>query len=504
MAEALRLQTATTDVDYLVNRNPFVLPDFQRGEVWDVKKKSALIVSLLQGYAMPPLVVIKGERQKVKHLLDGLQRFTAIRKFLNDEYRLKLPEDLEIEPELRAKIEGKKFSELPADLKASLEQAKVLIMEYEVPKEKEAELLDIALELFKRLNRNPTPLKTGHLLYILTYIPEITPMISQKIAEISPKEDKNRDIFRAVARYLTLVENYDLFKRKEVNYPPGKYYSFVKNTLVYLKEDYLSQDEKGREELKKEIKKYLDDFERMHKESFNYLNKVFYKRLLEEKMPQLVKEYIEKHNNDKEFKKFLKRLSGKVSEKEAKQMFMTQLKKKAEESAKMKISTQARKLAESYSIYKKVWVGDVFGVFEVKAQDLGYRSMKKFMEEVGNEAFLRLIEDKDFRNFVQDKKRDNRIWEFINFGEKAIEEVLQKQKEKEEEEKQARQKLDEVLETLNETENEMETKAENETEKELSQPSQLEKSEDIDIDLDDALPPKKIVEDKLRKRKFKL
>ena len=33
MGEALRLKTATVDVDYLVNRNPFELPDFQRGEV---------------------------------------------------------------------------------------------------------------------------------------------------------------------------------------------------------------------------------------------------------------------------------------------------------------------------------------------------------------------------------------------------------------------------------------------------------------------------------------
>jgi len=428
MRNAVRVQNTTVDIDYLVNRNPFSLPDFQRGEVWNVQKQSALIASLLQGFSMPPLVTIRGEINRTVHILDGLQRFTAIKKFINDEYKITLPADISVEETLKAQIEKKRFSELPEDLKLQLLQTRIMILEYEVTKEMEDKFFDIALELFKRFNRNPTPLKTGHLLYILTYTKDITPLIDRTIEKLKQyilKDDKNKEIFRSIARYLTLLQNYNDIKTQKVSYPSGKYYSFVEKTLNLFKSQYLNADEKTKEALRKSIKLHLTNFEKMVALLFDHLKEAFYEELMSQEEKKLIEEYIKKHRTSKNLEKFLKtiRKTGvAVKEEKTTELFEKFIEDKAKEYATLKISKKAHKIAQTY--FKKVWIGDIFAVFEKKAQDLGYKTIEEFIEKVGKKAFINLLRNKEFREFVQDKKRDNKIWEFIRFGEKAIEQCL--------------------------------------------------------------------------------
>lgn len=84
----------------------------QRGYVWDIKRKSLLIHSILMGYPVPPFYATK--RDGVYDMLDGKQRSNAIVEFINDKFALKgipevqNPEDTEIEED----INDMKFSEL--------------------------------------------------------------------------------------------------------------------------------------------------------------------------------------------------------------------------------------------------------------------------------------------------------------------------------------------------------------------------------------------------------
>lgn len=62
-------------------------PDFQRRDRWDVEKQSRFIESIIMNVPIPP--VFLGEDQYGKYVvLDGRQRLTAIRDFLNNIYKL--------------------------------------------------------------------------------------------------------------------------------------------------------------------------------------------------------------------------------------------------------------------------------------------------------------------------------------------------------------------------------------------------------------------------------
>lgn len=79
-------------------------PSFQRRDVWDQKKQSRFIESLIMNVPIPPIFM--GEDNYSKYVvLDGRQRLTAIVKYLKNEYELK---NLTVWSELN----GKRFSDL--------------------------------------------------------------------------------------------------------------------------------------------------------------------------------------------------------------------------------------------------------------------------------------------------------------------------------------------------------------------------------------------------------
>lgn len=60
--------------------------DFQRGEVWTLPKKQKLIDTILRGWPIPPIQIVK--LKDTEEILDGLQRVTAIIEFLKGEYSI--------------------------------------------------------------------------------------------------------------------------------------------------------------------------------------------------------------------------------------------------------------------------------------------------------------------------------------------------------------------------------------------------------------------------------
>jgi hypothetical protein len=59
-------------------------PNFQRGEVWGLQKKQRLIDTILRGWHIPPIHVIKTTKSSKVEVLDGQQRLVAIRDFYNN------------------------------------------------------------------------------------------------------------------------------------------------------------------------------------------------------------------------------------------------------------------------------------------------------------------------------------------------------------------------------------------------------------------------------------
>lgn len=82
-----------------------IQPEYQRRRVWDYKKKSVLIESILMNIPIPPIFLLEYDFSKYE-VMDGQQRLDAISSFYNDDFQLS---GLTFWSELN----GLKFSQLP-------------------------------------------------------------------------------------------------------------------------------------------------------------------------------------------------------------------------------------------------------------------------------------------------------------------------------------------------------------------------------------------------------
>ncbi len=74
------------DICTLMNREKFIVrPSYQRGEVINKAKSSAIIESMLLGIKLPPLFVFK-RKDGVREVIDGQQRILSILGYMNQEY----------------------------------------------------------------------------------------------------------------------------------------------------------------------------------------------------------------------------------------------------------------------------------------------------------------------------------------------------------------------------------------------------------------------------------
>lgn len=127
-------------------------PNFQRGEVWGKAKKQRLIDSILRGWHIPPVHIIKVPGSEKQEVLDGQQRLVAIRDFIGNKFPingLQVPLNDSIK-----KLDSLYWSDLDTDVIAKIEDFTIRILtisDYE-PGEPS--------ELFHRLNQ-PTNLTSA-------------------------------------------------------------------------------------------------------------------------------------------------------------------------------------------------------------------------------------------------------------------------------------------------------------------------------------------------------
>ncbi|MEU4160023.1 DUF262 domain-containing protein [Actinoplanes sp. NPDC026670] len=147
----MKFQTSDPDIATIfrrIQKNAIDLqPDFQRGEVWGVGKKQKLIDTILRRWHVPPIHLVAKGGGKFD-VLDGQQRLTAIRDFLENTF----PVDGTVEPIVDeiASLNGLKFEELPEDVRDEFESFAIRVFELHdyTPDEPH--------ELFFRLNQPMT------------------------------------------------------------------------------------------------------------------------------------------------------------------------------------------------------------------------------------------------------------------------------------------------------------------------------------------------------------
>lgn len=114
-------------------------PDFQRGYVWDDKKASLLIESVLLEIPIPTIYLAEEEDGKFV-VIDGQQRLRSFFMFLDNKFKLK---GLSVLSELN----GKSFKILSKNIQRKLQNATLRIIE--IRKESNP---DVKFEIFERLN----------------------------------------------------------------------------------------------------------------------------------------------------------------------------------------------------------------------------------------------------------------------------------------------------------------------------------------------------------------
>jgi hypothetical protein len=113
-------------------------PDFQRDFIWSPDKQSKLIESVLMRIPLPVFYLAENKDGQMV-VVDGLQRLSTFQRFVNNELKLKLPDQTE--------LNKKQFQDLTPKLQNRIEDCNLVlyIIDEKVP---ERALLDI----FERVN----------------------------------------------------------------------------------------------------------------------------------------------------------------------------------------------------------------------------------------------------------------------------------------------------------------------------------------------------------------
>jgi Protein of unknown function DUF262 len=136
----IRNETRTVhDVLRRIEKGSFIMdPDFQRDFIWEEDKQCKLIESVMMRIPLPVFYLAENNKGQMI-VVDGLQRLSTFRRFVNNELKLKLPH----QPELKDKY----FRDLPPKLQNRVEDCSLVL--YVIDAKVPARAL---LDIFERVN----------------------------------------------------------------------------------------------------------------------------------------------------------------------------------------------------------------------------------------------------------------------------------------------------------------------------------------------------------------
>lgn len=215
-----------TEIYQKIRNGDLILdPDYQRNEVWHISKQISFIESLFMEIMIPPIYVVEipgidileGKRYEV---VDGKQRLTTIKKFINNELKLD-KKYLEYYSDL---YDGKNFREIYDKYGEKVNQVLSSILDiYVITSNSPAET---KYDIFARLNKGAEPLKVNEIRKAI-YHSEVTQIVDKFINEwIGEKESINEE-------YLKIFSENDIKRFNDY----GRFYrsiAFFYNTRLDL------------------------------------------------------------------------------------------------------------------------------------------------------------------------------------------------------------------------------------------------------------------------------
>lgn len=127
------------DVLRRIGQGQFIMdPDFQRDFIWPVDKQSKLIESVLMRIPLPVFYIAENEDGRIV-VVDGLQRLSTFKNFVDGGLRLRLPS--------RPNLDGKQFIELSPLLQNRIEDCNLTLYVIDSKAPEQARL-----DIFDRVN----------------------------------------------------------------------------------------------------------------------------------------------------------------------------------------------------------------------------------------------------------------------------------------------------------------------------------------------------------------
>ena len=232
-----------SDVVEEIKKGNIVLdPDYQRNYVWNNKKASLLIESILLNIPIPVLYASEDVDGKWI-IVDGLQRLFSLKRFFDNEFRLDGLETLD-------NLNGKRFSSLEPEIQNKVCRGELRFIVLQNDSDP-----NIQFDIFMRLNTGAVKLNQQELRNCL-YRGPLNELIKAFVAENSYakaliKKDPTRMFGNElVLRYLAISENYDRISQSMNNYD-GR----IKN-LVNL---YMKQHQNDEEDALNAIKNKIEN-----------------------------------------------------------------------------------------------------------------------------------------------------------------------------------------------------------------------------------------------------
>ncbi len=196
--------TVSTLVDYLRGRK-IAIPRYQRRYIWTDSQASRLIESLIIQCPIP-VVYLNQEKDETLSVIDGNQRLTSLRRYLNNEFKLS---GLTAYPEL----EGYAFFELDPRFQRHIENRTIrclVILKDTHPQ--------VKFDVFERLNTGSvrlTPQELRHGIYYgdLITLSEALARNSDFSAMVEFRDNKRMKLEELVIRFLSFRFSINEYKK---------------------------------------------------------------------------------------------------------------------------------------------------------------------------------------------------------------------------------------------------------------------------------------------------
>lgn len=196
-------------------------PDYQREYIYDDKKASSLVESILMGIPIP-ILYLSEENDYTYEVIDGQQRIISFVRYYNNEFRLKLNEQSSL-----FELNGKKFKELDKIVQNKYKKCSlsaIVILE---------DSKELKYDIFERLNQGSVQLKAQEIRNCI-YRGNLNNMIKKLVREnkdelsiLFQKENKRMFYEELVLKFFT-VSNYRNV-RTSIKDAMNKYMSTHKN-----------------------------------------------------------------------------------------------------------------------------------------------------------------------------------------------------------------------------------------------------------------------------------